>query len=59
MADLDSAEIDPHIRALGHDADAVGCVCTNMRIGTDWFIGSSAKQPVVIDSARQCLLPFI
>ncbi len=56
MADLSPADIDAQIRLLGRETDAVGCVCTNMRVESTWFAKDGAKQPLIIDSARQCLL---
>jgi maleate isomerase len=55
MADLNPAEIDAQIRALGRNVDAVGCVCTNMRVASSRFADDATKHPLVIDSARQCL----
>jgi maleate isomerase len=56
MADLDESAVDDRIRSLATNVDAVGCVCTNMRVGAHWFASPPRATMPVIDTARECLV---
>lgn len=56
MADLPAATVDAAIKAaLAREPDAIGCICTNMRVAASWFAPSPAAPVPIIDTARASL----